>query len=233
MNTQREDTIGRVQFPLPENFEAQVQVAEVEKPKENNVSERILDAYDVAVEYANQLTDPEFASAVKQKLSRSSVRGSHIELHGEDQVKRMLRDTTNWQPVVTNLEDKQIICFQGFLPAWLKHKAFAAYATIREISQKFGIAGLSTVQSRPGYQKDDEFYFCTLLRFPSDILTVQLKQDKSGMEFCHQFFAGREITSLLKVDDGDTVVRCGVKIPELNELPANRSKKNYSSNRPR
>jgi hypothetical protein len=235
MNTH--ETIGRVQIPLPDDIgtKAVENIAEVEQiRKEPSVSDRILEAYDVAMEYAKQLTDADFATAVMQKLTRSSVRGSHIEINGEDQVRKMLRDTTGWQPVVTNLEDKRITCFQGRLPAWLKYKAYAAYATIREIAQKYGIAGLSTVQARPGYQKDDEFYFCTLLRFPADVLTVQLKDDKSGIEFCHQFFAGREVSSLLKVDDGDTVVRCGVRIPELSELPANRGqsyKKNHSTNR--
>lgn len=197
-------------------------------------TERILDAYEVARAYAEQIKDPEFKKNVEDKLVRSNVRGSLVVgVRGADDVAEMLSKVTDWKEVTANLKDKEITVLQGTLPE--NYSAFAAYASVREIAQKFAAAGLGTIQAKAGYQHEGDYYFCTMLRFPTDVLTVQIKKD-AGVEHLHQWFAGPEISSRLHFNDGDTIVRCGVVIPlasEQNQKKGNRndSRKNNRANR--
>lgn len=186
----------------------------------NVIRERILEGLTIASAFADRLQDEDYARAVREKLVRSNVRGSRIEgIKNINDVQRMMESVGNWKYVESNLKDKQVDCFEGILPPEYAGRSFAAYASVREIAAKFGQPGLSTIQAKSGNQKDDEYYFCTMLRYPTDRITVQLKQETSGggYEYLHQWFAGPELSSMLRMDEGDTVVRCGVIIPYLNE----------------
>lgn len=180
--------------------------------------ERILEGLTIASAFADRLQDEQYAAAVRDKLVRSNVRGSRIEgIRTISDVQRMLESTTDWQFVESNLKDTKVKCYEGTLAPEYANRAFAAYASVRGIAMKFGQAGLSTIQAKSGNQKEDEFYFCTMLRFPTDRITVQLKEDANGgYEYLHQWFAGPELSSMLRFDEGDTVVRCGVVIPQIN-----------------
>ncbi len=46
-----------------------------ESPQIDNLRERILEGLKVATAYADRLADPDYAKAVRDKLSRSNVRG--------------------------------------------------------------------------------------------------------------------------------------------------------------
>ena len=186
----------------------------------NVLRERILEGLTIASAFADRLQDEDYARAVREKLVRSNVRGSRIEgIKSINDVQRMLESVGNWQYVDSNLKDKQVDCFEGILPPEYAGRSFAAYASVREIAAKFGQPGLSTIQAKSGNQKEDEYYFCTMLRYPTDRITVQLKKETNGggYEYLHQWFAGPELSSMLRMDEGDTVVRCGVIIPYLNE----------------
>ena len=214
---------------IEEAINRQIQVREQEErgepviPVEDSpdvLRERILEGLTVAAAFADRLADPEYAQAVRDKLTRSNVRGSEVKgVRSLTDVQQLLESVTDWTIVDSNHDSKQIQCIQGSLPAAYLNRAYAAYASVREISQRYGQPGLSTIQAKQGNQKDDEFYLCTVLRYPTDVLTVQLKQSQNGTgcEYLHQWFAGPELTSLIRVDDGDTMVRCGVVIPYVND----------------
>lgn len=190
--------------------------------QETSFTARILEAYEVAHAYVQQIKEPDFRQNVESKLVRSNVRGSQVVgVRGPEDVVAMLANATGWREVVANLKDKQIAVLQGELTE--EYAAFAAYASVREIFTEFGSPGLGSIQPKAGYQVDDDFYFCTMLRFPTTIITVQLKTD-GGVEHLHQWFAGPELSSRMKMNDGDTIVRCGVVIPR------ERDKKNGNRN---
>lgn len=182
--------------------------------------ERILEGLNIASAYADRLEDQAYANAVRDKLTRSNVRGSRIQgVNSFSDVQRLFESTTNWTVIdAPMLAEKGITCIQGTLGEEYRNRAYAAYATVRELNHRYGSAGLGLVQAKQGNQKEGEFYFCTVLPFPTDVLTVQLKYDPQGnYEHLHQWFAGPEQSSLIRMDDGDTVVRCGVQIPYVND----------------
>lgn len=173
-----------------------------------NLRERIMDAYGVAAEYAAQIVDPEYQKNVQDKLVRSNVRGSVVTgIRTPDDVVAMLSSVEGWREVNTNLKDKKITVLEGELPE--STNALTAYATVREIEEVYGQPGLDSIKLRKGYQKDGEFYLCTMAKMPTNRLTVQLKKDESGVEHVHMWFAGVETSSRIRADDGDNIVRCG------------------------
>lgn len=195
---------------IPESLEVAIKAA-------NGHANRIIDAYLASKEYVAQLVDPEYAQNAREKLIRSAVRGSRIEeVKDYDDVLALLSAVEGWQMVTANLEDKKITCFQGVLPTEYEGKAFTAYSTVREVEQQFGQQGLDTIKFKKGYQKAGDFYVCTWLHMPTDIITIQLREDESGIEFVKQWFAGREKTSIFHEGDGDVIVRCSSKIPQAN-----------------
>jgi len=197
--------------------DAQPQIMVEDSP--TPIRDRILDAYDIALAWADRAEDPEFAQKMRDKLAKSNVRGSRVEgIKTHADVKKLLGSVTDWKKVVCN-KDATITVFQGTLPREFEGHAFAAYATIREIFSKFGLPGLSTIQAKQGYQREDEFYLCTTVRCPTDIITVQLKSEATGinLESVQQWFAGPELSSIMHLDDGDNIVRCGVQIPLVYE----------------
>jgi len=170
--------------------------------------ERVIDAFSVALAYAEQLCDPDYKRNVQEKLVRSNVRGSVVSgVKTPDDVVAMLSSVTGWREVNTNLKDPEITVLQGELPE--STNALTAYASIREIEAYYGPEGLNSISARKGYQKDGEFYLCTMAKMPTNALTVQLKKDGSQVEHLHMWFAGVENSSRVRVDDGDVVVRCG------------------------
>jgi len=174
-----------------------------------SLGERIVDSFGVAQAYTLQIEDPTFRRNAEEKLVRSNVRGSVVfGINGPDDVVKMLASVTGWKEVVANLKDKEIQVFQGDLPK--SYKAHAAYATMREIGRKYKHRGMQSIMASIGYQKADEYYLSTIQKFPTSVLTVQLKKDASGVEHLHQWFAGIENTSRVHNDDGDNLVRCGV-----------------------
>lgn len=188
-------------------------------PAKISMTDRIIEAYEFARAYADQLEDPEFRQNVQQKLVRSNVRGSLIVgVKGPEDVVQCLASVRNWQSVVANLKDKEILVFQGELPE--TYAAYTAYASIREIAHMFDSPGLGSIQVKQGHQHPDDYYLCTMLKFPTNIITVQIKND-GGQEHLHQWFAGPEITSRGRFNDGDTIVRCGVVIPKASEQRRN------------
>jgi hypothetical protein len=194
--------------------------------------ERIMDGLKVAIAYADRLQDQDFAKAVRDKLCRSNVRGSRMDgVKTLADVTNMLGAVRNWKAVEANLKDKDVECIQGELSEEYIGRTYAAYASVREINSKFGQPGIGSIQVKQGYQKDDEYYFCTMLKFPTDVVTVQLKKESQGAEyeFLHQWFAGPELTSLLHLNDGDTIVRCGVTIQQITER--RHAKANHRGNR--
>lgn len=175
---------------------------------DNAYQERIIEAYAVAQQYAATIADPDYQKNIQNKLVRSNVRGSLV--HGvrtAEDVVGMLSSVMNWREVTANLKDKKIVVLEGELPD--SFEAQTAYATIREIAQMFGAAGLRTVEAMVGYQNEDEYYLCTMLRMPTNVVTVQLRPDELGIEHLHMWFAGKELSSRMHLNDGDNIVRCG------------------------
>jgi len=178
------------------------------------LGERILDAFGVAQAYAAQIQDDEHRLRLERRLSNSGVHGSMVlGLNGADDVAAVISQVTDWEPVVVTLKDAKIMVFQGKLPE--QYRAYTAYASVREIAQTFGIPGVSTIQTKIGHQNDDEYYHCTMLRMPTSAITVQLRPDESGVEHLHLWFAGVELSSRLRRNDGDNIVRCGVVIQPI------------------
>jgi len=176
---------------------------------------RILEAFAVAQAHCEQIPDPTHKQNLTDRLLRSDVRGSKVrDIRGADEVVTMLSSVSGWEEKITNLKDDSITVFEGELPQ--SYDAIAAYATVREIGNKFGPQGLGTVQAKIGYQKPDEFYFCTTIPFPTHRLSVQLKMDPSGTEHLLRWFAGVELSSRTFKGDGDVIVRCNVKFQELD-----------------
>jgi len=201
--------------------------------------ERIIDAFLAYQEYLSQLQDPEYSKSMLEKLNRSAVSGSWVEgVRDFDDVLAMLSAIEDWQEVIANLEDKDITCFQGKLPRDYPVRAFAAYATAREIAHQFGQPGLDSIKFKKGYQIAGDIYVCSHVHMPTDIITVQLRRDSSQpgfqIEYAKQWFAGREKTSILHEGDADTIVRCSAKIPSVNATHRyNGHKKPYKPRVPR
>lgn len=180
------------------------------------ITKRILDAYDVAFASTTQIEDEGRAEQMRRKLCMSSVRGSHVEgVRSYDDVVDLLSDVTDWRQVTSGLSDKGIECYQGYLPAKFIGKAYAAYATLREIFEQFGVPGLGSVEAKRGYLQEDDFYFCTPCQVHTDVITVQLYTD-AGIEMLRRWFVGRETSSIIRAGDGDTIVRCNSRIPRIS-----------------
>lgn len=216
---------GNDPLAVLDNFEVQErrmpEPAPVVAPKgtDDAARARILEALAVSLTYASQLADPDTRKNLEDKLKRSNVSGSSVSgIQGPDDVVAMLSSVKNWQEVATTLQDKKITVLEGELPAGTK--AFTAYAQLREIHDRYGDAGLGTVQPKKGYQKAGEFYFCTLQRMPTNRLTVQLKADDLGNERLHMWFAGKELTSYLRLSDADQIVRMGTVIQPVAPIHA-------------
>lgn len=186
-----------------------------EEPVSEDLQTRIIQGLAVAMQYADRLPDGEFAKAVREKLCRSNVRGSRVDyVNSLEDVSTMLSEIEGWHIVESALEDKGIICVQGTLPP--DYTAYAAYASIREICNKYGADGVRQIDVNVGKQREGDFFLSTLLKFPTDTVTVQLKKDQGNLEYLHQWFAGVELSSVYRMDDGDTIVRCGVVVPYVN-----------------
>ena len=199
--------------------------------KSNEIIDRIIDAYEVSSAYAETvITDPEHKKAQQIKLLRSDVNGSYVAgIRNADEVKHMLRTATGWTVVMTTMEDRAITCIQGEFSAEVE--AFAAYATIRELYAIYGSGSkgaqmLGEVKVRKGFQQKDEFFHSTTLRCPTNIVTVHLKPDLSGIEFMARWFAGREKTSIPYFNEGDTIVRCNSTLTP-HRGPANAQKPRF------
>lgn len=184
------------------------------------LKDRVMEGLVLSFGYADRLEDPESAAKIRNRIERSSVRGSFIQgIVGKEQAEAMLDEVTNWRIVETEKGDK-VTVVQGTLPERCIGHAFAAYGTIRQLNAIYGPPGLSTIQVKQGHQRDDEFYLCTTLKMPTSLITVQLHTDTpegNDFEYMYQWFAGPELSSLISEDDGDTVVRCGVIIPYANQ----------------
>lgn len=199
------------------------------------LSERVIEGLKIAVAYADRLEDPEYAAAVMDKLLRSNVRGSRVDnVRSLEDVCDMLGSVNDWKVVPSNLSEKQITCLQGTLPSRYANYAYAAYASIRDLARKYGPNGLETIAVKTGNQNSDEYYLCTTCRYPTSTITVQLRESpQKDFEFLHQWFAGPELSSMLRMDDGDTIVRCGVIIPYIDRKPngTTNHKKGYKPSR--
>jgi hypothetical protein len=181
-----------------------------------STTERIMDAYAVAMAYMDQIEDPGHQEHLRRKLTRSNVGGSWIAgLEGPDDVVALLSGITELKEISTALEDSKITVFEGLLP--VGRKASAGYASLREIFAMYGQAGLGTVQAKEGYQKPNQFYLCSLLGMPTRVVTIQLKKDASGTEHFHMFFAGQELSSRIVTDDGEFLVRMNSVILPVEE----------------
>jgi hypothetical protein len=186
------------------------------QPAAQTLRERILESFAVAQAYALQIQDPEFRKNFEKKLVTSNVRGSIVMgIQGPEDVATMLGSINDWKPVVANLKDAKILVFQGTLPK--SYRAQTAYATMREIAEMFGQPGVGSIQAKIGYQKKGEMYLCSMLKMPTTQLTVQLKTDESGIEHLHQWFAGIELSSRLRIDDADNIVRVNSQIQPLDQ----------------
>lgn len=182
------------------------------------LSEQVTGAFAVALAYLTQIQDPTYRQNVEEKLARSNVRGSMVMgINGHDDVAKMLSSVTDWEEIIANLPDKEIRVLQGELPD--RYKAFAAYATVEEIDRMFGKDGLASIDTKRGYQKEGEYYRCTQQRMPTRVITVQLKKDLSEVEHVHQWFAGRETSSIYHRGERDALVRCGVQLQPTEQKP--------------
>lgn len=205
--------------PSHEEHSAEVveQVVVEDPDSDTEIRARILDALEVAEAYASRLTDDRYAEAVRSKLSRSNMRGSSVAgIRCITDVKEMLNGVSNWRVTGIN-ETEKITNIEGILPPSFNNRAFSAHASVREIQNRFGAAGLEMIRVKAGKAKKTEFYFWTTLRFSTNVLTVQLKEGPAGAgyEYLHQWFAGPELETLTRTDDGDTMVRCGIQIPVI------------------
>ena len=193
---------------------------------------RIIDAYRVALVKAEQISDPQKMKDRQDMLLRSNVKGSLVPgIRSFEDVVTMLGQSKDWSIVTANLKDQDIICLQGVLPA--AYAAWAAYATVREIDKAFGLSGLGTIQWKRGYQNEGEYYNATILRMPTRIITVQLRlgnETTGEPEEVKQWFAGYEVSSILRTDDGDRNVRCGVQLPYAADQPQGHGRRQFVSN---
>lgn len=177
-------------------------------PAQATIKARILEGFDIAKTYIAQLEDQDHAKLVHDKLTHSKVRGSRLRgISSLDDVATLLDSITDWREVET-LKDG-ITTFQGTLPEKYCHGAFAAYATLREIDAVYGATGLDMVKLKKGTQVVDEYYAAFPLDMPTDVLTVQLAMTEGlDIEYLKQWFAGRDTSSIIVSDLGDSIVRC-------------------------
>jgi len=222
-----QDEITEVEQPGNEPTQLPVVVQKQSKPDMLN---RILEAYGVAQVYATQIADPQFRAEQEKRLICSNVHGSSVlNIRSTADVENMFKSASNFVELQANLRYPNITVIQGFLkPGTI---AFAAYATVREFAQLYGQAGLNEVKWKIGHQTPDDYYAATVARFPTRLLTIQLKMDtESGVEQLHQWFAGPEISSLVRKNDGDVLIRCGVQLQPISSKPV-RAKQPYQSRR--
>lgn len=217
-----ETVIGAAADPVnhSRNDEAAEAPKVVVEDTPTDLRERVLDGFRMALGYADRLQDTATADMMKARLSRSAVRGSWVDgVKSHADALTLLGAIGDWKIIPSTRQ--QITVLQGSLPRDYANSAFAAYATIREIFRKYGNSGLSTIQVREGKHRDDEFYLCTTLRYPTDTITVLLKSQTVGTEFdmVQQWFAGYDCISKSQINDGDVLVRCGVQIPVLTTPP--------------
>ena len=192
--------------------------------------ERVIDGYKIAVTWAERTEDAEYGKKMLARLSKSGVSGSRVKgINNHQDAAKLLSGVKDWHIVdVGNVAN--IIVVQGLLPEEYRGRAFAAYATVRDIFNIFGNTGTRTIEHNRGHQNDDEFYQCTHIEFPTDIITAQLKTHDNGLqfEFMQQWFAGPDKRFLTGTDVGSQVNRCGVKIPPKDTRYENRQyRKNY------
>ena len=191
---------------------------------------RILEAFDNSITAANRVDDPGLRDFLLGKLMSSFVRGSRVEgVNSHEAAKALLKAVKGWKQVICN-KGPNLQVFQGSIPQSSNYRAYAAYATIRQIYQTFGAAGTDAISVKKGRQRPDEFYFYMLTQMPTDLITVQLKTEPDGMqiELLQQWFSGPEASSIQTVDPGDTIVRCGVRLPHGQPNTSNQ----YNTQRP-
>lgn len=182
-----------------------------------SVQERIINAFQNSLGFCERAEDQTAAGEFYNRLCKSSVHGSFVHgVNDETAVLALLNDVENWKKVQSGKPG--ITTFQGILPANTEWKAVAAYASIRDICEAYGPAGLAEISVRRGVQRQGEFYLCTTLQMPTRNITVQLR-DEENLELLHQWFAGEEVAAQPRKEDGDVLVRCGVRIPLLSDSP--------------
>ena len=200
-------------FPPSED---ETKTATIEIPGLND-RERIIDAYEVALTLASQMLDPDCRADAETLLFKSAVHGAIVHgVQGPDDVATMLQSVSKWSEIVANLgADSEVIVFQGELPE--RYTAFAANATVAEIDRVYGDQGLDLIKSKKGTHKDDKYYRCCVLPMPTNQLTVHITKDASGMDQVAKWFPGIEIRSRVYRNEGDSLVRMGVKPPRRDQ----------------
>jgi hypothetical protein len=192
-----------------------VDTNEAPKPAMNSLTEQVVEAYQTSLAWLTTLRDDATRAIVENRLKTSSVRGSIIyDINSHADVEAMLAKVTDWTEVIANLKDKEITVLQGTLPDG--YSANAAYATVTEIGTMFGAPGVENIKPKIGQHEGDGYYQCTLQRMPTNVITVQIKKDGSGIPMVHAFFAGIENSSRRILSYGDTLVRCGVQLQRVD-----------------
>lgn len=168
--------------------------------------------------YAESLQDPSETNRRKSELLRSGVNGSDVMgIRTIGDVKQLMMSLSDIKLVISGDENDNVDVYEAVMPK--TRKAYAAYASLTEIGSLYGDPVLSTVQCKLG-RWDGDVYLCTVQRVLTNVLTIHVRKDGSGVDQLAQWFAGRDVKTRVIAKAGDVVVRCGVDIKPLEEQRA-------------
>lgn len=172
-----------------------------DKEKQQTIQQKILKALNttyVTYDKSSPKKNEDLVRLLRSGINGSSVRG----VSDYTSVVNMLMTVENWNEVATPNEE---ISYQGNLTK--EYKGLAAYATLEEVHGLYGTAGLTHIHFGEGGREEDPFYAYTPLPIQTDIITVQLIPSSSTAPF-KQWFAGKDIFSILQFGIKDTIIRC-------------------------
>lgn len=197
------NTSSHTQSPIDTLDSVGVQLAaakiEIEKQEQSQLQKKISEAfYDAYTTYSHNTKNQE----ALHKLLKSGINGSSVKVSPDyHSILTIFNKTTDWKEVVTTTDE---ISYEGRLPK--EYKALAAYVTLEEIHKLYGNPGLAHVHFAEGTHEDDPFYAYTPLAIQTNIITVQF--DPNGDTLFKQWFAGRDVFSILQMGMKDVIVRC-------------------------
>lgn len=181
-----------------------------ELTQQKQIQQKILGAFCTTYN-AHKISNRAHAQETLNKLLKSGINGSHVKVAPDyPSATHMLSSVKDWREVLTTNEETT---YQGVLPR--EYKALAGYSTLEEIHKLYGSPGLMHVHFAEGTHEDDPFYAYTTLPIQTEVITVQLDFN-SDIPF-KQWFAGKDVFSILQMGIKDTIVRCNWRPRILNK----------------
>lgn len=174
---------------------------QLESQQQSEIQKIIISAFDTTYQtYSEMRTSA--SQELLARLLKAGINGSMVKgITDYSSMIVLLKSIKDWHEVVTTNEEHT---YQGLLPK--EYKGVAAYATVGEIHQLYGVNGLTHIHFAEGVHEEDSFYAYTPLSVMTDVFTVQLT--KLNNTPFKQWFAGRDVYSILQIGVVDTIVRC-------------------------